>query len=340
MKICLTGILLLCFLSIHAQNLKDTIYFTNGGKLIGKIKKIKLGIVTFDPDDAEDITVQLRKLKTLAAVRKIFRVETIDNHVYFGNLLPHPGMNMTFMRTDRDSIPLYLEEISILYPFGKSIRHRFSGNLGLGFTYTKSSDFGRLNFDATISYSTKNIELTFSPSGIYTITDSSFSRDREDINFKTNYYFRRNWFATVFVAYQRNLELGLDRRYQEGFGIGNKFIKSKHVYGWGRSGFVFNQERSTEGVNSGNLVEAYGQFEMNFFRFEKPDINVLLTETFYYSLSQSGRFRNDADLNVRWKLFKDFYLSLEFYNNYDSKPPVSDNDKFDYGVVFGISYKF
>jgi len=340
MKLLFICMVLLFCTCVHSQGKKDTLFFLNGTKVIGKLKKIKLGVVTFDPDDANDITVKLPKLRTIAALRKIYRVETISNDVYFGKLLPHSDNKTSYMITSSDSLSLYLEEISVLYPYGNSLWRRLSGFVSLGFSYTKSSDFGRLNFDASVTYSTKNIELTISPSGIYTITDTSFSRDRENVTVKLNYYFKRNWFATVFVGYQRNLELGLDRRYQEGFGIGNKFIKSKEVYGWGRSGLVFNQEKSSEGASSGNLVEVYGQFEMNFFRFTKPDINFLLTESFYYSLSQSGRFRNDAEISTKWRVFKDFYLDLNIYTNFDSQPPVADSDKFDYGIVFGINYTF
>ncbi len=37
---------------VFSQELKDTIFFTNGSRLIGEIKKIKLGVMTFDPGKA------------------------------------------------------------------------------------------------------------------------------------------------------------------------------------------------------------------------------------------------------------------------------------------------
>src|SRR5436305_8250537 len=63
--------------AVFSQSKKDTLFFNNGSIVIGEIKKIKLGVITFDPDDANDITVQLRKLKTVSAVSKIFRIETV-----------------------------------------------------------------------------------------------------------------------------------------------------------------------------------------------------------------------------------------------------------------------
>jgi hypothetical protein len=340
MKILILSIAIFFCSYAQSQVLKDTLFFNNGSIVIGKIKNIKLGIVTFDPDDANDITVELRKLKTMIGRSKIFRVETVDNRLYFGTIAFHPEPNMIYVQSATDSTPINLIEVSILYAFDKTVLERFSGSAGIGFSYTKSSGFGRLNFDAAIMYTSRKEELSLNLSGIYTIYDSLASRDKEELNIKYNYYFIRNWFATGFISYQRNLELGLQRRYQEGLGFGNKFVKSKKVYAWGRGGMVLNQEKSTEDVSSGTLSEFFGQLEVNFFRFGRPKINLMLAQTVYYSVSQKDRFRNDGSMNLKVEIFKDFNLNLELYHNYDSKPPVAGSNKFDYGTVFGFNYKF
>ena len=178
-------------------------------------------------------------------------------------------------------------------------------------------------------------------SGIYSLTDSSFSRDREEIFIKNNYYFSPTWFGTFFVGYQKNLELGLDRRFQEGLGIGNKYITSKHVYAWVRSGLVLNQEKNTENISSGTLTEIFAQLEFNFFRFTKPEVNFVLSESFYYSLSESGRIRNDAEADLLLEIVKKLKLDLTIYNNYDSKPPEGEQSRtFDFGIVFGLNFTF
>jgi hypothetical protein len=325
---------------VQSQVLKDTLFFNNGSIVIGKIKNIKLGMITFDPDDANDITVEMRKVKTIIGRSKIFRVETVGDLLYFGTIAFHPEPNMIYIQSGTDTTTVHLADVSILYAFEETVLQRFSGSVGMGFSYTKSSGFGRLNFDGAIKYTSKKEELSLNISGIYTIYDSLSSRDKEEVNTKYNYYFSGDWFGTAFLSYQRNLELGLQRRYQEGFGVGNKFIKSKKVYAWGRTGSVFNQEKSTENVSSGTLSELFGQLEVNFFRFGRPKINIMFAQTIYYGLTQKGRIRNDGATNIKIEVFKDFYLNLEVYHNYDSKPPVAGSSNFDYGVVYGFSYKF
>lgn len=333
-------ILLCAILECQAQAPRDTLYFINGGKVLGEIKKVKLGVITFDPDDANDMTVQLKKLKTIAAVSRLYRIESTQHKVYFGKMLPSDSLGYTVIATAYDTVLHRVEQISVLYPVRSLFKERLTGNVKVGFDFTRSSGFGRLNYDARINYTAKKVEINFSISGIYSITDSSLSRDREDISLKNNYYFNTTWFGTLLGKYQRNLELGLYRRYQEGIGGGNKFITSRNVYAWTRCGVVFNQEQNEEKDNSGTLTELFGQLEFNFFRFTKPEVSINLAETFYYSLSQKGRLRNDAQLNLSWELVKDLDLTLTAYTNYDNQPPSADSKRLDFGFVFGLGFSF
>jgi len=338
-KYTLLVLTLLFSMKAFLQTRKDTIFFTNGSVMIGEIKKVKLGVVTFDPDDANDVTVQLRKLKTMSAVSKIFRIETVQHNVCYGRLVPTDSGNYVRLIQGDTSI-LFIQNISVMYPYENAVMRRFSGNVGLGYSFTRSSNFGRLNFDGAIKYVSPKEEITLSGSGIYTMTDTSFTRDNENVSFKNNYYFSTSWFATLLFNYQRNIELGLQRRYQEGLGVGNKFITSKYMYAWARSGLVFNQEKSTENISTGTLTEFFGQIQFNLFKFTKPEVNFDMSQTFYYNLSQKDRFRNDGETNLTWEIINDLDLNLTFYNNYDSKPPVEGKRKLDFGIVFGVNYSF
>jgi hypothetical protein len=326
--------------NLLSQVIKDTISFRNGSIIIGEVKMIRLGVITFDPDDANDITVQLIKLKTISASNVIFRVETTSEHVYYGRMIPSTKTGYVNIITTTDTVEQVIEKISVLYPFKDVFLERFSGNAELGYTYTRSSNFGRVNFNLSANYVTRKDEISFGANGIYSVSDTAFSRDQEDVNFKYNYYLGPTWFLTAFISYQRNLELGISRRYQQGAGVGNKFITTQHIYGWLRTGVAINQQQSTDGVKSGTLTELFGQVQFNFFRFTIPKISFDFSQTFYYSLSQSDRIRNSGQTNLSWEVISDFDLNLGFYNNYDSKPPASAASTFDFGIIFGVSYKF
>jgi Protein of unknown function, DUF481 len=338
----LIWLLLLGFISGRtlSQKIKDTLFLRNGSVIIGEVKIIKLGVISFDPDDANDITVQLIKLKTISASGVVFRVESIAEQVYYGKLIPNIKEGYVTIVTAADTVVMKIEQISKLYPFKNTFLDRFSGNAGLGYSYTRSSNFGRANFDIGARYVTRKDEITVGANGIYSMSDTSFSRDQENINFKYNYYLGPAWFLTAFVSYQLNTELGIKSRFQEGIGAGNKFLTTRYIYGWVRSGVAINQQKSTDDVKTGTLTELFGQLQFNFFRFTVPKISLDISETFYYSLSQKDRIRNDGKTNLSWEVINDFDLTLGFYNNYDSEPPASAISTFDFGVIFGLSYKF
>jgi len=337
-----TWLLFLALISgkLISQTSSDTLFFRNGSIILGEVKTIKLGVINFDPTDANDISVQLIKLKTISASKVIFRIETTADQVYYGRLIPALKQGFANIVTNRDTVEQEIEKISVLYPFKDAFLERFSGNATLGYTYTRSSKFGRVNFDLSATYLTRKDEMTFGAAGIYSVSDTAFSRDQEDVNFKYNYYLSPTWFLTAFISYQRNLELGISRRYQQGLGAGNKFITTRHIYGWLRTGVAINQQQSTDNVKSGTLTELFGQVQFNFFRFTVPKISLDFSQTFYYSLSQKDRIRNSGQTNLNWELVSDFNLNLGFYNNYDSKPPASAISTFDFGIIFGVSYKF
>ena len=323
-----------------SQTLKDTLFFKNGSMILGEIKTIRLGVISFDPDDANDITVELRNLRTITAPGVIFRIETTDDHVLYGKLFPNAKPGYVTIVGEKDTTEWLLEGISVLYPYKDAFWDRISGSVGLGYSYTRSSDFGRVNYDLSAKYVTKKDEISFNVNGIYSTTDTGFTRDQENAELKYNYYVGPTWFLTAFLSYQRNLELGISKRYQEGLGVGNKFLTTNHVYGWLRTGVAINQQTSTDDLKSGTLTELFGQVQFNFFRFTAPKISLDFSQAVFYSLSQSDRIRNSGQTNLSWELITDFNLNLEFYNNYDSKPPATAASTFDFGIVFGVSYKF
>jgi hypothetical protein len=332
--------ILLCLLqfSLHAQVKKDSLFFNNGSMVIGELKKIRLGVVTFDPDDANVITVQQRKLRGISARSEVFRVETIRKKLLYGVITPDTVPQYVKVGYGTSIDNLHVEEIFIAYPFSDRFTQNFTGSVGLGYSYTRSSGFGRFNLDGNLTYQSKRHEISGTLSGIYSQTDSGFTRDREDFNVRDNYYFSPASFVTVFIAYQKNREIGLKRRFQEGLGLGNKFITSKSMYAWARGGFVLNQETSLEGKRSGVLTEGYAQLQFNIFKFSKPEVNLNVRQSLYVGITEGGRLRSDGQVDLTWEMISDLKLSLQFYNNYDSRPPSVGVSKTDYGIIFGIKY--
>ena len=78
----------------------------------------------------------------------------------------------------------------------------------------------------------------------------------------------------------------------------------------------------------------------DLFRFVFPKTDIKSTLDVIPILSESGRVRIDFDTRISYEVFKDFTLSLRFWDNFDSRNPSSGVKENDYGLSFGLGYKF
>ncbi|PWU03033.1 MAG: hypothetical protein C5B52_04185 [Bacteroidetes bacterium] len=319
---------------------KDTIYLNTGQILIGIIKKMELGLLSFKDDDLLMLNIKVNKLKWISAGQHFFRIETANGQLYYGRIVPDTIPGRVLILSGVNTFSEEIISINKLFSFRKKFTDRLEGNISAGYSFTRSSDIGQLNVSTSVKYTTSKNQLEFSGSTIGTFDSSTYSRDREDAKILDYYYFSRTWFTALQLNYQRNLELSIARRYSEMAGLGNKFLVSTHFQALGISGISLNQEKSIEGTVSPVLVEIPFILRLNYFKFKSPNIQVGTTQSVYVSLSQKGRVRYDGNTTFYWEIIRNFSINLTFYNSFDNQPPDPNASKKDYGIVFGLTYKF
>lgn len=317
----------------------DSLYLKNGQIVFGDLKGISLGKVKFKMDDLSTVDVEMNKIETISANKHFFRIETVNKKVFFSKLYSSPKSG--FVRVEDSlgggELPINYIIKATYYKLRKNI---FEGNVSSGYNYTKSSDIGRFNLDLTMRYIMKNITIQNKSSSIMTQQDKALKRDRESILFTGTYFIDPTWKAIGLLNYQLNRELGLQYRFQEGIGAGYNIFANTSLRLWTVAGLVVNQEKSFEESNSNLTVEVPFLLNFDLFRFSKPEISVSVDNSFFTSLTQKGRIRFDNEVRADWKVISDFTLNLQFYSNYDNKPLSGTGAAFDYGIVFGIGYKW
>jgi hypothetical protein len=330
----------ICFTNKSFSQAKDTIVLVKGQTLIGEVQDADLGNITIDDIDLKMQNVKLYKIKKLVISAKL-KIQTVDKKYYFGSLKTSEKEGWADIHTSSgETIPIPITNIYELISLEGSFFKRLIGNISAGFSFNKSSDIGQLNFGANVLYSAKNLDYQLMINTIGTIDSGKFSSDNINVQFFSDYALNETWFLGASVQYQRNLELSIARRYLGLAGIGNQLFIKKNWRLRALTGITFSQEKSIEDVTSGLLYEIPLMFQFNFYQFRHPDIQISSTQAAYFSLSQVGRVRYDGNTSFSWQIIRYFYLTLSPYTSFDSKPPAGNNSTFDYGVVFGISYKF
>jgi hypothetical protein len=320
---------------------KDTITLYNGQVLVGDIKTASLGELTIDDVDLKILQLKQYKIKTIKTHRS-FKIETNDKLIYFGVLSQStkPGYVILSL-DDGDQMELQIMELSHITVLRESFFKQVDGTLSAGFSYSKSSDVGQVNFSTNSKYASKSFQYYLNIDMIASIDSSKYSRDREDAGFFVSYNFYKSatWIAATGFSYQRNLELSLARRYQEFIGGGNKLFVEKYWQLIALSGLTINEEKTTSGVESGALFELPIILRFDFFKFSRPNIQITASQSGYFSLSQKGRIRYDGSISFSWELVHHFYLTFNPYANFDNKP-LQGNSNFDFGTSISISYKY
>ncbi len=331
----------LAILSAKADDLqKDTLYLRNGEMLIGDIKELRIGMLTFDSKDVGLVSLKISKIKTINSYIDTLRIETSDKEVYYGALKPSEKAGWVYIVTDLHRYPVEIRDINSLQSFQDQFWGNLSGNVSSGFSYSRSSGIGQLNVSFSVAYTAKRYELSISGSGIASIDTAAFSRDREDFDISFLYNVKSMWYALASLDYQRNLQLSISRRFQQSAAAGYKVVVSQHFQVMGLAGLSVSQERSTTGVDENFLCEIPSGFSLDYYKFSHPNMQISSKHVFYTGLTQWGRIRYDSNTTLAWELFKDFSFSLNLYLNYDNRPPDSSTGQTDYGMVIGLTYKF
>jgi hypothetical protein len=327
------------YLPSQAQQ-RDSIFLNNGQVLIGKIENGSLGEISIDDIDLKMQSVKLYKIKRIVTFTRV-KLEMVDKRIYYGVLKPSLKLNHAEILLDDSTIvTVHLTEINLLITLEKNFFQRLTGNFSLGFSYAKSSGVGQASVSALVQYATPLFENQLTLSSISSIDSSHFSRDQGNIALYSGYNFNSTIFGAGMLQYQRNLELSIARRYQEMLGGGMKFFVRENWELQGITGLAINQEKSTdEGASSVVTLEIPVMLRFNFFKFRHPDIQITTSQALYFSLTDKGRVRFDGNTSFSWQLIRYFYLKINPYTNYDSKPPAGSSN-FDFGTTVGISYKF
>jgi hypothetical protein len=320
--------------------MRDSIILYNGEALIGSIQNSSLGSISIDDIDLKMLNIKLYKIKTLT-IHERFKIETIERKIYYGTMRTSDQVGWVDIHLDNgDILPVRITNIYQLTSMDTDFLKRLNGTVSAGLSFTKSSQIGQLNFSAAVQFATKLFNYQLSVTSIGSIDSGKYSRDNENVFLANSYDLTPTWFLSGAAQYQRNLELSISRRYLFLLGIGNKLIIKKNMRLLATTGMTFSQEKSIEGVSSGLLFEIPVMFQFNYYQFRHPDIQISSTQTVYFGISQHGRVRYDGSTNFSWQLIRYFYLNLSPYTNFDSHPPAGSSSNFDYGIVFGLSYKF
>jgi hypothetical protein len=321
-----------------AQPKTDVVALPNGDRITGEVKKLSRGRLEFSTDDAGTMQIEWDKVFWLQAARQ-FEIITTDGRLLFGELKRGADRFLVVSGPDGD-VSLATLEVTSIVPIGASFWKKLDGSVDAGFNYTRSSGIATTTFNAETSF--RREASTFTLSGSATLTKREDDVEDDDRGFVDLSYLRfrsPHWVFITAGRFETNESLGLSLRSQLGGTVGLRLVNSNRAqFGIG-SGLVVNDEQGIDAAATQN-VEGLVDVRGSFYTYDRPKTEISGMFQYYPSLSNWGRQRLQVDASVRREVFKDFFVSVNVFDTFDSEPPNPEAAINDWGVVvsLGLTY--
>ncbi|HET7000209.1 MAG TPA: DUF481 domain-containing protein [Puia sp.] len=314
---------------VYAQK-TDNIKLKNGNILTGEIMSMKLGLLTYKMDGPGTITIKWEYVTAISS-DKIFDFTLRNGEIIIGQM---DSLFKTYRLHSLDSI---IEIIPIKDRFLK----RLLGEVNLGFNYTKSNSILQSNFSSSISYVIPTKEFNLKLNSIVTNygRDTSLTK-KQDITGSYKRDFTKKYFWVASLGWQQNTELGLNNRYLVTAAAGWQPLTDNHNRLLASAGLSYNQEQSIETNQYTGNLDALFEVAYKRFYYSTPKLSINADYLIFPGLTDWGRIRMQADLNVSVEIFKDFQIGLVTYYSFDNKPPEGSSSTNDYGIMFTVGYVF
>lgn len=321
----------------------DIVTLYNGDKITGELVSMYGGIMELKTDAMGTAKIEWKKIARIKSKYHYdFRFSTGERHYATITDTSIPGqLKLLTEGTEHNFEMLEVVEIRVVEG---SFLDRIDVYLSAGYSYTKASSVGQATFNTDISYEDENTRNGLT--GRTTITDTN-----EEVTSSTKFDLSRQvWtdrsksYRTFYGRYEENDELSLDGRYTVGAGLGRYFIDTQKLRWMGDLGLQVITEKANESdisdAGSGSTESIEGFFSTSFaaWRFETPELDVDIKLNVYPSFSESGRWRGDTDIRIRWELVKDLFWDTTTFVTYDNKAGISQ--EVDYGITTGIGWTY
>lgn len=322
-----------------ASSQQDSIKLNNGNIMVGEIRSLSQGVLTLKtPYSYKDFEI------------KWFRVTEIYSNRYFittlgdgtrisgttiNSISGSPGKVQ--LDTGLKSFEQSLMSIIFLDPIGKNYLSRLDFMVDIGLTLAKSNNYKQYTTSFTGNYNANKWG-----SSIYFNTVLSRQDDTEDLRRVEGdadfvFYLPHDWFVQAQAEYLGNDEQKLKLRSAYKVGPGYFFNRSNDKYMAVGGGIAYIFETYIDDTPSKSSSEIYAGVSTK--KYDTADFSYAADLVYYYSLTETSRYRVDLGGNIKYKLPYDMYVKASLTYNYDSKP-AENASKSDYITQLAFGWKF
>ncbi len=202
---------------------RDEVVFQNGQKLVGKIKSLDRGMLSFNTDETGTISVKWVKVVGISSPAR-FRVEIGTGQILVGTLERTAEEGKAVVATYTGKVLLALNLIVAIDPFENRRLDRLRGEVSVGSSLQRAQSLATLTISADISYQMPKWRFDLSGESYLSKQEAVETTTRNGLLMTVQRDLKNRYLALGTAGIQQNTELGLSRRVTLGGGLGNKLV--------------------------------------------------------------------------------------------------------------------
>lgn len=324
--------------SISLAEKTDIVVISSGITVIGEIKKVEFGQLTFKTDDMGTLEIKWNKVIHLIS-KHTFEINTVDGRLLIGSLDSSSVKGEIVIKNEKDTIKILAIQIAEIAPIKSSFWDKNSGSVSAGVNYIKSTSNGQLNISFTNTFRSEKWSSHSILNSVFSFQEDQQTTKNQNLNINLERELPKNWLAGATLSFEQNTELGIQLRTSIIPMGGYIFIQSITNVFWGVMGLSFNKENYTDTTESNFNLDGYVQLQYQIFVYDHPKVSLNTYANIYPGLTDWGRIRSNFYINLDWELLSDFYWALTFNYNFDNRP-TGDASTNDYQINSALKYTF
>lgn len=322
----------------RANRKTDVITLYNDDRVTGEIKGLLGGRLSLGTDAMGTVDIEWKEIAAIDSNYN-YEVRLADGQRFFGSIKPADLPGSVRVRDVFGERSVNWEEIVELRPVQDSLADRIDLYVSANYAFTKASGVTQTELRANASYEDETTQNSVQSRYTVSDTDEEYTASSRINLARKVWTDRQAVYRIIFGGHETNDELGLDYRISAGGGLGRYYIDTNNSTLTGSIGLQALNERSVGGSKQ-DSVEAVIFASYSRWRFDTPELDLILDGELYPSLTERGRVRANTNATLRWEVVEDIFWDFSAWGSYDSSAVDEEAGEFDWGVTTGVGWSF
>ncbi len=339
-RLCVVLCAVFAWSSEAAAQKTDVITLDNGDDITCEIKELQRGRLRCKTDAMGTVYIKWERIVHIKT-DKTFEVEMESGQRYFGSIEPGEEPLQLEVTVGQASTTIPTQEVAFVTQIRPGFWGKLDGGIDFGASYTQSDNQFDYSLNASSTYTGRVNTFALDFSSAIRVREEETTNNRQSLS---GQWFRQmrwqRWFALTVLNFERNDELDLDFRGTGGGGVGRYLVQTNR-WTWNAFGTgLYSREQYVGEETGNNNFEAAAGTNVQVFTFGDHETDVNTSFVFLPSLTDIGRYRVLINSKVKREFITDFYFSVDFFESYDSRPPVTGTNKNDFGITMALGWTY